>query len=58
MSPVSQWSLGCTGMRHLEQLGLGTAKTPGAQRDETGGGGCCWRVRLKRGSQGPHHKKG
>lgn len=34
MSPVSQRSLGCTGMRHLEQLGRGTEETPGAQHDE------------------------
>lgn len=34
MSPVSQRSLGCTGMRHLEQLGRGTEKTPGPQHDE------------------------
>lgn len=34
MSPVSQRSLGCTGMRHLEQLGWRTEDTPGAQSDE------------------------
>lgn len=38
MSPVSQRSLGCTGMRHLEQLGQGMAGTPGAQCDEMEGG--------------------
>lgn len=59
MSPVSQRSLGCTGMRHLEQLGLETEETPGAQLDEMergmeggilGWGGC--RVRMKRGLRG------
>lgn len=64
MSPASQRSLACAGMRHLEQLGRRTEETPGTQRDEMARGwsGGNWGTRGlesedKGGSQGPYHKK-